>query len=146
LFVINAMNCGSYPVSGGFNTKVLASLTIGTALLIRLVNDPMAAGYDLLHVKQINTGAAPLAQEIVDKLAKRFPKIAIRQAWGMTESTSALTVTPLDAQTYANAHTVGAVVPETTLKIVSTETGEEVAAGQSGEVGHLAMNTVQPDH
>ncbi|OAL33778.1 hypothetical protein AYO20_06954 [Fonsecaea nubica] len=103
-------------------------------LLIRLVNDPVAAGYDLRLVKQFNTGAAPLAQEIVDKLAKRFPHIAIRQAWGMTESTSALTLTPPPLQTYENAHTVGAVVPETVLKIVDPETGKEVKEGESGEI------------
>jgi 4-coumarate--CoA ligase len=85
-------------------------------------------------VKQFNTGAAPLAQEIVDKLAERFPQVAIRQAWGMTESTSALTLTPPNAQTYANAYTVGAVVPETVLRIVDTETGNEVMEGHSGEV------------
>lgn len=52
----------------------------------------------------------------------------------MTESTSALTLTPPTAQTYANAHTVGAVVPETSLKIVDLETGKEVNEGDSGEV------------
>ncbi|EXJ74992.1 uncharacterized protein A1O5_01688 [Cladophialophora psammophila CBS 110553] len=103
-------------------------------LLIRLVNDPIAAGHDLPLVKQFNTGAAPLAQEIVDKLAKRFPHIAIRQAWGMTESTSALTLTPPVLQTYENAHTVGAVVPETVLKIVDPDTGKEVKEGDSGEI------------
>ncbi|OAP57398.1 hypothetical protein AYL99_08136 [Fonsecaea erecta] len=103
-------------------------------LLIRLVNDPVAAGHTLPLVKQFNTGAAPLAQEIVDKLAKRFSHIAIRQAWGMTESTSALTLTPPPLQTYENAHTVGAVVPETVLKIVDPETGKEVKEGESGEI------------
>ncbi|OQU94473.1 hypothetical protein CLAIMM_00827 [Cladophialophora immunda] len=103
-------------------------------LLIRLVNDPVAAGHNLPLVKQFNTGAAPLAQEIVDKLAKRFAHIAIRQAWGMTESTSALTLTPPALQTYENAHTVGAVVPETVLKIVDPDTGKEVQEGESGEI------------
>ncbi|OAG42492.1 hypothetical protein AYO21_03368 [Fonsecaea monophora] len=112
----------------------LTSIFSSIALLIRLVNDPVAAGYDLRLVKQFNTGAAPLAQEIVDKLAKRFPHIAIRQAWGMTESTSALTLTPPPLQTYENAHTVGAVVPETVLKIVDPETGKEVKEGESGEI------------
>ncbi|KIY01306.1 uncharacterized protein Z520_02858 [Fonsecaea multimorphosa CBS 102226] len=103
-------------------------------LLIRLVNDPIAASHTLPLVKQFNTGAAPLAQEIVEKLAKRFPHIAIRQAWGMTESTSALTLTPPALQTYENAHTVGAVVPETVLKIVDPDTGKEIKEGESGEI------------
>lgn len=63
-----------------------------------------------------------------------FPHIAIRQAWGMTESTSALTLTPPALQTYDNAHTVGAVVPETVIKIVDPDTDKEVAPGESGEV------------
>jgi acyl-CoA synthetase (AMP-forming)/AMP-acid ligase II len=109
-----------------------------SALLIRLVNDPVAAKYDLPFVQQFNTGAAPLAKEIIDKLAKRFPHIRIRQAWGMTESCSALTLTPPADQTYDRAHTVGKVVPETVIKIIDPEyTGEGekiLGIGQSGEV------------
>lgn len=109
-----------------------------TALLIRLVNDPVAAKYDLPHVQQFNTGAAPLAKEIIDKLAVRFGHIRIRQAWGMTESTSAITLTPPAHQTYDNAHTVGKVVPETVVKIIDPEyqgEGEKVlGVGESGEV------------
>jgi len=104
------------------------------ALLIRLVNDPVAAGYDLAFVKQFNTGAAPLAKEIIDKLAKRFGHIRIRQAWGMTESTSALTLTPPADQTYERAHTVGKVVPETVIKIIDPETSKVLGVGASGEV------------
>lgn len=109
-----------------------------TALLIRLVNDPIAAGYDLANVAQFNTGAAPLAKEIIDKLAKRFPHVRIRQAWGMTESTSAITLTPPAEQTYENADRVGKVVPETVVKIIDPEyegQGERVlGVGESGEV------------
>lgn len=98
----------------------------------------MAASYDLPFVKQFNTGAAPLAKEIIDKLAKRFGHIRIRQAWGMTESTSALTLTPPADQTYENAHTVGKVVPETIIKIIDPEyegVGERLlGVGESGEV------------
>ena len=109
-----------------------------SALLIRLVNDPVAASYDLPFVKQFNTGAAPLAKEIIDKLAKRFGHVRIRQAWGMTESTSALTLTPPADQTYEMAHTVGKVVPETVIKIIDpTYEGEGeriLGQGESGEV------------
>lgn len=132
------MSCGLYRVrmSRFPVRKQITGLTFlrGEALLIRLVNDPLAAGYNLSTVKQFNTGAAPLAREIIDKAAKRFPHVAIRQAWGMTESTSALTLTPPVLQTYENAHTVGAVVPDTVLKIVDPETGEQVEQGGSGEV------------
>lgn len=102
------------------------------------MNDPVAAKYSLEHVQQFNTGAAPLAKEIIDKLAVRFGHIRIRQAWGMTESTSAITLTPPGHQTYDNAHTVGKVVADTVIKIIDPEhegKGEKIlGVGQSGEV------------
>jgi 4-coumarate--CoA ligase len=75
-----------------------------------------------------------MSKEIADKLAVIYGHIAIRQAWGMTESTSALTLTPPHLQKYEHAHTVGCVVPETVLKIVDPETGVEVKEGEVGEV------------
>lgn len=106
------------------------------ALLIRLVNDDVVRRYDLSCVKQFNTGAAPLAPEIIAKLRQMYPKVAIRQAWGMTESCSCLTVTPPKDQVYDNAHLVGKVVAGTTLKIVDIESGQEVNVGRSGEVSY----------
>jgi 4-coumarate--CoA ligase len=102
----------------------------------------VAARYDLKFVKQFNTGAAPLAGEIIQKLAKRFAHVRIRQAWGMTESCSALTLTPSSHQTYDRAHTVGKVVPGTTIKIIALGHDGEVeddqqrlaGPGESGEV------------
>lgn len=52
----------------------------------------------------------------------------------MTEATGALTMSPPLRQTYAYAHTVGAPVPDTMLKIVDADTGAEVEHGFSGEV------------
>ncbi|KAF2008866.1 CoA ligase-like protein, partial [Aaosphaeria arxii CBS 175.79] len=103
-------------------------------LLIRLVNDATVGGYDLSSVKQFNTGAAPLAPEIIAKLGEAYPQVAIRQAWGMTESCSCLTVTPPEHQTYANAHTVGKVVAGTTLKVIDVEDGQEMGVGEVGEI------------
>lgn len=94
----------------------------------------MVGQYDLCCVKQFNTGGAPLAPEIIAKLAQAYPKVAIRQAWGMTESCSCLTVTPPIDQTYSNAHTVGKVVAGTQLKVADVETGHEVKLGVPGEV------------
>lgn len=75
-----------------------------------------------------------MSQEIINKVAKLYPHVAFRQAWGMTEATGALTMSPPLRQTYAYAHTVGAPVPDTMLKIVDADTGAEVEHGFSGEV------------
>ncbi|SCO52779.1 related to phenylacetyl-CoA ligase [Fusarium fujikuroi] len=103
-------------------------------LLIRLLNDKSAQGYDLSFVKQFNTGAAPLADQVIDQIARRFPTVAVRQAWGMTETTSCLTVTPPDLSTWSNASKVGKLVPGTEIRVVDPDTGEDVPAGNVGEI------------
>ncbi|KAJ4262904.1 hypothetical protein NW762_006517 [Fusarium torreyae] len=103
-------------------------------LLIRLLNDQSAQGYDLSFVKQFNTGAAPLADQVIVQLEKRFPKISVRQAWGMTETTSCLTVTPPGLATWRNASKVGKLVPGTEIRIVDPDTGHDVPKGKIGEI------------
>ncbi|KAF5243417.1 hypothetical protein FANTH_8239 [Fusarium anthophilum] len=103
-------------------------------LLIRLLNDKSAQGYDLSFVKQFNTGAAPLADQVISQLARKFPTVAVRQAWGMTETTSCLTVTPPDLSTWSNASKVGKLVLGTEIRVVDPDTGEDVPAGNVGEI------------
>ncbi|EXL51920.1 hypothetical protein FOCG_07735 [Fusarium oxysporum f. sp. radicis-lycopersici 26381] len=103
-------------------------------LLIRLLNDKSAQGYDLSFVKQFNTGAAPLADQVIAQLARKFPTVAVRQAWGMTETTSCLTVTPPNLSTWSNASKVGKLVPGTEIRVVDPDTGEDIAAGNVGEI------------
>lgn len=111
------------------------------ALLIRLLNDASAQGYDLSFVTQFNTGAAPLSEQIIERLSKRFPDVAIRQAWGMTETTSCLTLTPPGLTTWGNATKVGKLVPGTEMRVVDPDSGEDVAAGQVGEVSYVYILT-----
>ncbi|KAH7203238.1 hypothetical protein BKA60DRAFT_527170 [Fusarium oxysporum] len=103
-------------------------------LLIRLLNDKSAQGYDLSFVTQFNTGAAPLADQVIAQLARKFPTVAVRQAWGMTETTSCLTVTPPNLSTWSNASKVGKLVPGTEIRVVDPDTGEDVPAGNVGEI------------
>jgi 4-coumarate--CoA ligase len=110
--------------------------------LIRLLNDKSAQGYDLSFVKQFNTGAAPLADQVIAQLARKFPTVAVRQAWGMTETTSCLTVTPPDLSTWSNASKVGKLVAGTKIRVVDPDTGEDVPAGNVGEVSNFISKYV----
>ena len=49
-------------------------------------SDDVMRSYDLSSVRQIYSGAAPLAKEVADKLLSRYPSWTIRQAYGLTES------------------------------------------------------------
>ncbi|CAK7202399.1 hypothetical protein SEUCBS139899_005122 [Sporothrix eucalyptigena] len=103
-------------------------------LLIRMVSDDIVQKYKIDFIRQFNTGAAPLPPQIIEKLAVMYPHVALRQAWGMTESCSCLTLTPPGLATYANAAMVGKPVPGTDIKIVNVATGEEAALGEEGEL------------
>lgn len=104
------------------------------ALLIRLLNDKEAQGYDLSFVEQFNTGAAPLSAEVVTQLGGKFPHVRIRQSWGMTETTSCLTTTPPGFMTWKHAVKVGKLVPGTAVRVVDPATGKDVPRGRTGEV------------
>ncbi|KAF4468992.1 phenylacetyl- ligase [Fusarium albosuccineum] len=73
-------------------------------------------------------------EQVIAQLEKRFPGVAIRQAWGMTETTSCLTVTPSELSTWSNATKVGKLVPGTEIRVVDPETGGDVPKGQIGEI------------
>lgn len=90
-------------------------------------------------VKQFNTGAAPLAEQVITQLEKQFPNVSIRQAWGMTETTSCLTVTPAELTTWSNATKVGKLVPGTEIRVVDPETERDVPKGQIGEVSYRRL-------
>lgn len=122
------------------------SITGLTALLIRLVSDQGVSGYDPSHVRQFNTGAAPLAVEIITKLAVKYPAVAIRQAWGMTESCSCLTVTPYNLIMYKHAHTVSKIVPSTTLKVIDLITSLKVPIGLTGEVYYNYVRSAKANY
>lgn len=116
------------------NCKQVYLSNLRTAILIRMTTDPLVDQYDLSHVLQFNTGAAPLSVEVIEKLARKYPNAGIKQGWGMTESTSCITSTPFQYLHPRFAHTVGKAVSNTLLKIVDVETGLEVGVGTPGEV------------
>jgi 4-coumarate--CoA ligase len=75
-----------------------------------------------------------LPPEIITKLAIAYPSAGIKKGWGMTESASCITSTPPKYLPYEYAHTVGAAVPGTVLKIVDPASGKELGIGEPGEV------------
>ena len=45
-----------------------------------------ASPVDLPHVELIVSGGAPLGAELQTAVARRFPRAAVGQGWGMTET------------------------------------------------------------
>ncbi|CUS14707.1 unnamed protein product [Tuber aestivum] len=82
----------------------LIELLVVPPILIRLVRDPIVDMYDLSHVRRFSTGSAPLSLEIIKELAGKFPQAGLKHGYGMTESTSCITMTFQDSYPWKWAH------------------------------------------
>ncbi|KAF9733243.1 hypothetical protein PMIN06_009443 [Paraphaeosphaeria minitans] len=111
----------------------LSELLLVPPILIRLVRDPIVDKYDLSHVTRFSSGAAPLSEEIIQLLQKKFPNTGFKQGYGMTESCSCITAHPPDKYAYKYAHSGGAVCASTEVKILK----EDGTEGEMGEVGEV---------
>ncbi|WPH00539.1 Hypothetical protein R9X50_00336800 [Acrodontium crateriforme] len=102
-------------------------------ILIRMVRDPIVDKYDLSHLRRFSSGAAPLSEEIIQLLKKKFPQTGFKQGYGMTESCSCITAHPPEFYDYKYAHAVGTICASTTVKIMK-EDGTEAGVGEPGEI------------
>lgn len=111
----------------------IAEVQLVPPLLIRLVNDPVVADYDLSCVRRFATGAAPVSSEVLDLLEARFPGTGFKQGYGMTESTACISTHPVDKYAFKYARTGGTLVANTIVKVVNEE-GVAVGVDERGEV------------
>jgi 4-coumarate--CoA ligase len=111
----------------------IAELLLVPPILIRLVRDPIVDNYDLHCVERFSSGAAPLSEEILHLLEKKFPWTGFKQGYGMTESCSCITAHPPELYDYKYAHAVGTICASTEVKIID-EDGKELGINQPGEL------------
>ena len=128
----------------------LRELLLVPPILIRLVRDPLVDEYDLSCLRRFSTGAAPLSEEILHLLKKKFPQTEFKQgmlvlscasmliltispAYGMTESCSCITAHPPEKYDYKYGHTVGTICASTEIKVVDLD-GNELGVNEPGEV------------
>ncbi|KAL8649301.1 MAG: hypothetical protein Q9226_005633 [Calogaya cf. arnoldii] len=111
----------------------IKELLIVPPILIRLVRDPIVDQYDLSHLRRFSTGAAPISEEIIQLLQKKFPQTKFKQGYGMTESCSCITAHPPSKYDYKYAHAVGTLIPCTEAKIIDLD-GNELDINEPGEV------------
>jgi fatty-acyl-CoA synthase len=81
----------------------------------------------------------PLMRRVMTDM--HLPEIAI--AYGMTESSPGITMTPRDCSIALRSGTVGTVLPELEVKIVDPGTGREVPAGDKGELCCRGYNVMK---
>ncbi|KAM0806101.1 hypothetical protein BDR22DRAFT_827725 [Usnea florida] len=126
----------AFTMKGLLDTVVkyqLKELLLVPPILIRLVRDPLVDKYDLSCVRRFSTGAAPLSEEILHLLKKKFPQTEFKQAYGMTESCSCITAHPPEKYEYKYGHTVGTICASTEIRIVDMD-GNELGVNEPGEI------------
>ncbi len=118
-------------------------LFIAPPVALALARHPLVDDYDLSSVRAVLSGAAPIGaaqlQEVADRLDAR-----VRQGYGMTEASPVTHVGPPDRDD-VSLGSIGMPVPGTEARIVSLETGEELAVPAQGmsEPGELHVRGPQ---
>ena len=98
--------------------------------VLALINQPRLGEFDMSSLRFLMCGAAPLPAEVGRQAAEKLGCV-VMQGYGMTESSPITNVNPIGAP---RDGTVGPAVADTLEKVVSLETGEELAAGEIGEL------------
>jgi fatty-acyl-CoA synthase len=81
----------------------------------------------------------PLMRRVIDEM--HMPEVTI--AYGLTEASPGITLTPRTARLDLRCQTVGLVLPELEVKIIDPATGAERAVGERGELCCRGYNVMK---
>ena len=100
-------------------------------VVLLLGKHPIVSKYDLSSIKMMNSGAAPLTQELVEAVYKRL-KLPIKQGYGLSE-TSPTTHSQPWGEWDKSIGSVGKLLPNQIAKYMSPDE-KEVPVGEVGEL------------
>ena len=101
-------------------------------IILAMAKHPAVANYDLSNLKYLFSGAAPLGTELAQACEQRL-NIRVRQGYGLTETSPVSHYHPMDDVRVVN-DSVGPSAPNTECRLVDSDTGEDVAVGERGEM------------
>jgi len=101
-------------------------------IVLALAKSPAVNGRDFSSVRKLFSGAAPLGADVIGQCTARVGCV-LQQGYGLTETSPATHVTSEDPATIKPG-SIGVPVANTECRVVDPGTGEDVAAGQDGEV------------
>ncbi|RZF44807.1 hypothetical protein LSTR_LSTR000759 [Laodelphax striatellus] len=100
-------------------------------LMVFLAKHPLVDKFDMSSVRNVFVGAAPCSLDTINAVSRRLKLKGVRQAYGMTELSIAITVSSMDSN---NPLTVGKLVAGAEGKVVDLETGKNVGPNVVGEL------------
>jgi fatty-acyl-CoA synthase len=99
--------------------------------------------YDLTSLRTGVMAGAPCPEPLMRRVMTDMHLSEITIAYGMTESSPGITMTPRDSSVVQRSQTVGPVLPELEVKIVDPATGAGRAAGERGELCCRGYNVMK---
>ncbi|MCG8925613.1 AMP-binding protein [Lentzea sp. CC55] len=105
---------------------------IAPPVAVALAKHPIVDNYDLSPMKLLFSGAAPLDEDLADAVKKRIG-CKISQGYGMTEMSPVSHAIP-DGREDISIGTVGVIIPNLECRLVDPATGQDVGAGERGEL------------
>ena len=106
------------------------ALTGVNTLFNALLNNPKFAGLNFRSFR-LTLGGGMAVQEAVAKRWKEVTGVTLVEAYGLTETSPAATMNPLDATEYTGA--IGLPIPSTDI-VLRDDAGHDVPLGQPGEI------------
>ncbi|KAI0294956.1 phenylacetyl-CoA ligase [Russula brevipes] len=119
--------------------KVLTKiLRVVPPMVVLLCKHPATKDYEaeLRNIRFCFSGAAPLSPELANQLEKVLPNASLGQGYGMTETATAVTMTPA-LEKAGRAGSAGVAVPGVRFRIVK----EDGSLARLGERGELVVNS-----
>lgn len=110
----------------------ISCLNLVPPIVLALAKHPVVDNYDVSSVRLVSCGAAPLGEETEQACATRL-NCQIYQGYGLTEVSGASHINPISGPS-GKTGSVGPVLPNTSSKIIDTETGAELGPNERGEV------------
>jgi len=102
-------------------------------ILLAMAKDPLVDEYDLSSLDLINSGAAPLGEELARAVEKRVG-CTVGQGYGLTETSPVTHHAATERESPTPKESIGPLLPNTEIQIVDVHTGEPVGPGERGEL------------
>ncbi len=101
-------------------------------IVLGMVKNPVVDQFDLSSVRLVFSGAAPLGEDIARQLSKKLG-CPVVQGYGMTEASPVTHLSPT-VNAPAKPGSIGLVVPNTEVRVVDVDGGDDVPQGKDGEL------------
>lgn len=102
-------------------------------MYVALLSDPRLPRYDLSSLEYCNSGAAPLPVEVARRWREATGSMIV-EGYGLTETSPIACANPMDDLAKVRFGSIGIPFPDTDMKVVDLENGEDVPVGEIGEV------------